>query len=390
MTNPEPDAVRPVSSVRGTVVRLTLTALALWYFTRVVRRIDWQQVGNALTDLPVTQILVLLAVVAMRQTLNAAPLALFVPGLGLRRAMANDLSANLVATIAPPPGDLVLRIAMFRSWEVPVAQGLGGLTLNTLTYFVARFGAPLLGLAVALAAGQSQPSFVYTALVSGAVSVSIVVGLVISTRGEAATARVAAAVATRVRRFAPKVNPEQWSRTASEFVVNVADRVAARAMPAGATQVALVLSEALLLLLSLRFAGVPASAASAVSVVIALLIAYPLTALPFAGLGALDATVLAILSLNEGPWEMTAVAGMVIFRTCWVLVPLALGGITVLWWRRTTAAHHPDQQQSRPQREQQGREQGQEQGRQPVTPDSERPDERDHRERHPEPDQEHG
>ncbi len=328
---PESEAtLATVRSVRGTVVRVTLTLVALWYFTRMVRRIDWSQVGAALSDLPVTQILALLAVVALRQTLNASPLALFVPGLGLRRAMANDLSANLVATIAPPPGDLVLRIAMFRSWGVPVSEGIGGLTLNTLTYFVARFGAPLLGLGLALAAGQSQPSFVYTALVSGAISLSIVIALAISTRGEAAAARVAAAVATRVRRFNPKIDPVQWSRTASEFVVNVADRVRTRALPAGATQIAMVLSEAVLLLLSLRFAGVPASAATAVSVVIALLIAYPLTALPFAGLGVLDATVLAILSINEGPWEMPAVAGMVIFRTCWVLVPLALGGVTVL------------------------------------------------------------
>lgn len=344
MTSTEPDSIEPqaapagLRSVWATVVRLALTGLALWYFGRVVRRIDWQQVGAALSDLPLLQILALLAVVALRQTLNASPLALFVPGLGLRRALANDLSANLVSTIAPPPGDLVLRIAMFRSWGVPVSEGIGGLTLNTLTYFVARFGAPLLGLFLALAVGQSQPSFVYTALVSGAISLSIIIGLAISTRGDATAARVAAVVATRVRRFAPKVSPEQWSRTASEFVVNVADRVRTRALLAGATQVALVLIEALLLLLSLRFAGVPASAATAVSVVIALLVAYPLTALPFAGLGVLDAAVLALLSLNEGPWEMTAVAGMVIFRTCGVLVPLALGGATVLWWRRTAAA----------------------------------------------------
>lgn len=40
---------------------------------------------------------------------------------------------------------------------------------------------------------------------------------------------------------------------------------------------------------------------------------------------------------------MAAVAGMVIFRTCWVLVRLALGGVTVLWWRRTTAEAYPSE-----------------------------------------------
>ena len=69
-----------------------------------------------------------------------------------------------------------------------------------------------------------------------------------------------------------------------------------------ACQVGLVLSEALLLVLCLHFAGV----------------------------GVLDAVVLTILGLDTGPWEASAVAGMVVFRVCWMLVPLALGGLEVL------------------------------------------------------------
>jgi uncharacterized membrane protein YbhN (UPF0104 family) len=101
-----------------------------------------------------------------------------------------------------------------------------------------------------------------------------------------------------------------------------------------ACQVGLVLSEALLLVLSLRFTGVPASAAPTVTIVVALLVSYPLTALPFGGVGVLDAAVIAILGLEQGPFEAAAVAGLVVFRVCWMLVPLALGAATVTWWRR--------------------------------------------------------
>ena len=62
-----------------------------------------------------------------------------------------------------------------------------------------------------------------------------------------------------------------------------------------------------------------------------------MTALPFAGVGVLDATVLSLLSLDEGPWEATAVAGMVIFRTGWVLLPLLIGAVTLLTWSRSTS-----------------------------------------------------
>ncbi len=319
-------------------VRASLTVAALWWFTRVVRRIDWSQVGAALLALTAAEVLLLLAVVAARQVLNAAPLALFVPGLGLRRAMANDMSANLVATVAPPPADLALRISMFRSWDVEVTAGMGGLTLNTLTFYVARFGAPLLGLAVALATGLSEPAFVATALLSGAVSLVVVAALVLATRGEERAARVVRGVAGQVSRVRARVDPEAWALRARHFVATLAERIRSRGLTALACQVGLVLSEALLLLVSLRVAGVPAGVASAAAVLVALLISYPLTALPFAGVGVLDASVLAILHLSEGPWEAKAIAGMVIFRACWVMLPLVLGGVTVLAWRRTSSS----------------------------------------------------
>lgn len=341
----DPDAglgVAPESpsgrSLLAMTLRIVVTVVALWYFSRVVRRIDWTQVWEAVRDITVAQSVVLLCIVVVRQVFNAAPLALFVPRLGLRRALANDLSANLVATAAPPPADIVLRIAMIRSWQIPVADGVGGITLNTLTYYVARFGAPVLGLLLALAVGQVQPSFAYTAVVSGAISLTVVIGLAIATRGEAAASRAAKLAATQVRRIVPKVHPDDWARRATEFVSHVSGRLRARSVSAGACQSGLVLTESLLLLVSLRFAGVPATVATAASVLIALLISYPLTALPFAGVGVLDASVLTILALDHGPYEATAVAGMVIFRTCWVLVPLALGAVTVAWWRRTYGA----------------------------------------------------
>ena len=148
----------------------------------------------AVRDLAPLEILALLAVIAIRQTLNAGPLAIFVPALPLRRALANDLSANLIATVAPPPADIVLRISMLRSWGIPAAEGVSGISLNTLTYYVARFGAPALGLAVAFAAGQVESSFVWTAFTSGLVAAAVVAGLAIAASGE----RVSAADCSRV------------------------------------------------------------------------------------------------------------------------------------------------------------------------------------------------
>ena len=60
----------------------------------------------------------LFAVLMVRQVLNALPLALFIRGLSLYRAVINDLAAHLLAVVAPPPSDLVMRVGMFRSWGI--------------------------------------------------------------------------------------------------------------------------------------------------------------------------------------------------------------------------------------------------------------------------------
>ena len=319
-------------------LRIGLTLVALWWFSRVVRRVNWSAVWDAVTGLAPVQVLALLCVVALRQCLNAGPLAVFVPSLGLRRAVSNDLSANLVATVAPPPGDVVLRIAMLRSWGIPSAEAIAGISLNTLTYYVARFGAPVLGLGLAAVAGQAEPAYVWTAVSSGAVSLVVVAGLVIASRGERPAARAAGWVGHQLRRVTPRVDPAAWSTRATEFVRQAGDVLRRGWGRAMACQVGLVLSEALLLVLSLRFAGVPALVAPTVTIVVALLVSYPLTALPFGGVGVLDAAVIAILGLEKGPFETKAVAGLVVFRVCWMLVPLALGTVTVTRWRRAHVA----------------------------------------------------
>ena len=69
----------------------------------LVGSVDWQQVVTTLRKVSGVQVPLLLALLVLRQSLNAVPLSVFVPGLGWR-ALQNDLTANLVGTVAPPPG----------------------------------------------------------------------------------------------------------------------------------------------------------------------------------------------------------------------------------------------------------------------------------------------
>ena len=72
-------------SIRGTVLALCL--LASYVVVQLVGEIDWAAVGNAFANLHWWQIVVLVIILFARQTFNALPLAFFIPGLSVYRAV---------------------------------------------------------------------------------------------------------------------------------------------------------------------------------------------------------------------------------------------------------------------------------------------------------------
>jgi hypothetical protein len=231
---------------------------------------------------------------------------------------------------------------MFRSWRVDTAIGLTGVTLNSLTYYIARFGAPVLGAALALAIGEYDSAYGVVALTGGLVAALVIAALAVASRSARVSAQIARLAGRAVHRFRPTVDPERWATWVEDFVQQASDRVRGRALLAAGCQFALVFTEALLLVMSLRFAGVGAAQATAALVVVALLVSYPLTALPLVGLGVLDAAILTILGLDHGPWEPEAVAGLIIWRACIQVVPLGAGALCVIAWRRSAQSDAPD------------------------------------------------
>ena len=128
------------------VVLLAFALACGWIIVNLVGQVDWGAVADALSRLALWQFPLLLAALMVRQVLNALPLALFIRGLSVYRAVVNDLAAHLLAVVAPPPSDLVMRVGMFRSWGIDSSRAIAGATMNALTFYVNRFAAPVIGL----------------------------------------------------------------------------------------------------------------------------------------------------------------------------------------------------------------------------------------------------
>jgi hypothetical protein len=316
---------------------LVLSVACAYIIVGLVGRIDWSAVGNAIGAVSLWQFPILLAVLAVRQVLNATPLALFIEGLGLGRAVQNDQAATLTSTVAPPPADMVLRLAMFDSWGIPISHGLAGALMNILTFYATRFTVPIVGMVLVL--GTVAPYHqIYTWTVCvGAVVAIVLLGVLRAVLLREQTAIWVGTTGGRlVRRVRRSVDPEAWAAKAVEFRSHVLHR-ARRGLPASLLLLILmVVVDGVLLGVGLRCVGVSAGDLSMLALVGIFLLAYPLTLFPLAGIGVLDATLLAAYVEIGGPsLEPDVVAGLVLYRVITLAVPMLFGLVSIAWWRRT-------------------------------------------------------
>lgn len=322
------------------IKRIVIAVVSLvigWMVLQFVGRIQWTAVGDAMRQLHWWQGIVLGLLLVVRQFFNASPLKRFVPGLNQRRAMQNDLGANLVGTLAPPPGDVVLRIAMFKTWRISAVDGMTGVMLNMIVFYGARFIAPVLGLAVLAIVGIETGQWV-TGIVSALIATTIIVALILVLRSDnwaAIIGRSAAKVAQRAR---ATVDPEDWAEAMIGFRKRTSTVLGKNLAPALALMVCAILTDGMILFLSLRFVGITASDLSFAEILAAFLLAYPLTILPLFGLGALDAIMIASwVDIAGADLESTLLAGTIVWRTVTLGGNLVLGAIATWLWRRDGA-----------------------------------------------------
>ncbi len=330
--------VRTHSGRSAWLTRIVLLAVALaatYIIVQLVGRIDWAAVRDALAQLTWWQPIVLLAVVVVRQVLNALPLRLYIKGVSTYHATINDLGAILMSVVAPPPSDLALRVTMFTSWGVPAAKGVAGTLMNTLTFYVVRFSAPALGFVLLFATGQ-PPGLRWIELLSIAVAVTIWVGVRLVLRSEA----LARTVGTRAGRLAQRVrrtvDPAAWAEACLTFRSDISSTFH-RGFPRSLLALTgMLATDVLVLLLCLRFVGVYPADVNLADVAIAYLFAYPFTLFPFSGIGVVDALILAALVEAGGlAIEPAAVAALVVWRVFTVGVPVLMGVGAVALWRRS-------------------------------------------------------
>jgi uncharacterized membrane protein YbhN (UPF0104 family) len=301
----------------------------------LVGAIDWEAVRGGIAHLEAWQVAVLVAVVVVRQVLNAMPLVFFIDGLSVLRATGCDQGTTLMSMIAPPTSDAVFRIVVMRSWGIDVGTAAAGSTCNVLVFYLARWLSPLLGVLL-LAAVRFDAVYGLTAAGSLVVAAGILVGALMVTRSQRVARRLghwAGTVAARVRH---SVDPQAWSSSVGDFQAHIEQRFRRGLVLSMPVLAAKLLVDASILLLAVRFIGIDQGQLSWVEVMAAFLVAFPLTLFPLQGLGVLDATVVAALTAVGGvELEAALVASMVTYRVVTLGTPAVLGALFIAGWRFT-------------------------------------------------------
>ncbi|MDM7854151.1 lysylphosphatidylglycerol synthase domain-containing protein [Cellulomonas alba] len=312
---------------------LAVVAFAWWAVTRLAGAVDWDEVAAALRRLSWWALVPMVVLLLVRQTLNAAPMALYVPGLGLWHATQNDLSAHVVATFAPPPADLVLRVAQFRSWDVDPVRAMTGMTLNMATYYGVRVGAPVLGLAFLAADGIERRQWLFAGLCALATAaLGVAVALIL--RGDAFAAAVGRAAGRAGRLVRRGVDPEAWAARVVQVRQTAAGDLRRGILRAVLALVVMLLVDASILLVALRAVGVGEATLPTLDVLGAFLLAYPLTILPMAGLGVVDALLVGGWTVAAGTeHEGAIVAATLAWRVVTIGGTLLLGTLALVAWR---------------------------------------------------------
>jgi uncharacterized protein (TIRG00374 family) len=261
------------------------------------------------------------------------------PGLTYPQAAVMTQSTTAVANSVPAGGAVAvgLTYAMFTSWGFSKARSTVSVVVTGLWNNFGKLAAPIV--ALALLASQRQPEgerMAGLAGLAGLVGAIVLFAFILHSDDFAAKAgtvigRWASALLGLVRRRPVK----GWDRAVVKFRRLVVSLVRRRWV---ALTVATVLSHAslyLVLVISLRVTGVSAHDVGWAQVLAVFAFARLLTAIPLTpgGAGVVELALIEGLTRAGGD-DAQVVAAVLLFRLLTYVLPIALGLVTYIVWRR--------------------------------------------------------
>lgn len=323
------------------MVRWSATLLILWFVLGffLPRFVDYREVAEAIATLRPFEVLALLLFAVTRSLSQSLVYTVVIPGLGFWPGWQAYEGSGTLASFAPPGVDMAVRYGMYRSFGVPARDAGAAFVLSGLFTIGVKFVLPVVALIVVLLSGQYTRLTTILAVIAFAISV-LFLGLVILKRED-----LARRLGRRIGGWYNRLLAGRWKfepihgpgQKLVEFRGQIVGTLAGVWYKAATAQLGAEISSFLVLLLALRFVGVPASEANFGLIFVAYAVGLMASLMPFLpqGLGAVELVyVLVIAGAKDSQLADTVMAAAFTHRIFTWFLPILWGSVPLIRWRR--------------------------------------------------------
>ena len=264
------------------------------------------------------------------------------PGLSVQQAAVLTLSSTAISNTVPAGSAVGIGVsaAMLRSWQFRRSLVTLALLVSGIWNNLAKLVLPLFALTVLALEGDVSAGRVVGAVLGVVALLACVAVFALMLRSEQAAVRLgllSQRAANAVLRLLRRPAAEGWEIATSRFREKTIGLLRRRWLPLTVATVVSHLSLYAVLLLALRHVGVGErdvgwAEVLAVFAFVRLLSAVPITP---GGLGVVELALTAGLVAAGGP-RAGVVAAILVYRALSYLLPVPLGVLTYVWWRRVT------------------------------------------------------
>jgi uncharacterized membrane protein YbhN (UPF0104 family) len=324
---------------------VAIVLAVFWYFLPQFTSIS--AVWASIRSMTWLQLLTLVALALWNQVTYLMVNVTTMPGLTYPQASVATESSTAVSNTVPGGGaiGIGMNYAMFSSWGFSRSRTTVSLLVSGVWNNFAKLALPVL--ALALLALQGSPSGGRLAagllgLAALAAAIAVFGTLLYSPKAAAAIGRGAGRVASGLLRVFRRPPVRGWDKATVKFRYRMVTLLRARWLLITLVTVISHLSLYLVLLVTLRFVGVSDAEVGWVEVLAVFSFARLLTAIPFTpgGLGVIELALITGLAAAGGPRADVA-AAVLVFRALTYVLPIPLGAVAYVFWRRNRSWRRP-------------------------------------------------
>jgi uncharacterized membrane protein YbhN (UPF0104 family) len=329
--------VRNRRFVKLVAVLITLALVYYAFFIVLPGEISWSEVQSALEALTAAEIGALVVAGLVLMVLLGWAARASLPGLTLYQGFESSATSQMTAFVVPPPGDYLIRFAMYRTYGFSDEQSGASVLISMVLRYVAIFLVPIAGLLAVIVVGTATTAQVWWFVGLGAAFV-IVCWLMLRVVGSDAVAhsigrRLHSAVVWVMARF-HRHPAGDIERSVVSFGQRTRDTVHANGAQLGLSNLTWAFGNVVILLMAMRFSGLDSTTVPFATALLACGFLMVVNLLPIPGKSALAAPALfTITSLTSEADQSAMTASILLYRVVTWLLPMPVGGAMFFSWR---------------------------------------------------------